>query len=207
MIKVLFIDNFDSFTFNLVEEFTKRNCEVMVYRNNISLDIIDKAVQRFMPQLIVISPGPSAPSDAGNSMDIIRRYHQTIPIFGDCLGLQCIVEVFGGTVGKAWETIHGKASKIAHDGLTIFNALSNPFLAGRYHSLCALEVPYSLEVSARSESGIVMAVRHKKFFVEGVQFHPESILTPVGGLIIDNLIRQIKKRKSVKNRPSLIGGF
>ena len=195
MTKILFIDSFDSFTFNLVEEFRKRNCEVIVYRNNIDLKIIDETVKKFKPELIVISPGPSAPKDAGNSMEIIRRYYEKIPIFGDCLGLQCIVEVFGGVVGKAKETVHGKASKITHDNLTIFEGIENPFLAGRYHSLCAVDVPYSLEVSARSESGIVMGVRHKEFFVEGVQFHPESILTPVGGLIVENLIRLVKKRK------------
>ena len=195
MIKILFIDNFDSFTFNLVEEFTKRGCEVVVYRNNIDLKIIDETVKKFKPELIVISPGPSAPKDAGNSMEIISRYYEKIPIFGDCLGSQCIVEVFGGVVGKAKETVHGKASKITHDNLTIFEGIENPFLAGRYHSLCAVDVPYALEVSARSESGIVMGVRHKEFFVEGVQFHPESILTPVGGLIVENLIKLVKKKK------------
>ena len=193
MLKILFIDNFDSFTFNLVDEFAKRNCNVMVYRNNIAMNIIDKAVKKFKPTLIVISPGPSAPKDAGNSMEIIMRYAGKIPIFGDCLGLQCIVEVFGGVVGKAKETIHGKASKINHDNKTRFKGIENPFSAGRYHSLCALDLPYVLEVSARSESDIVMGVRHKKYFVEGVQFHPESILTPVGGLIIENLIKKIQR--------------
>lgn len=193
MVNILFIDNFDSFTFNLVDEFAKRGCKVVVYRNNISLEIIDKSINKIKAGLIVISPGPATPRDAGNSMEIIRRYHQKIPIFGDCLGLQCIVEVFGGRVGKAKEILHGKASKIIHDNKTIFKNIENPFLAGRYHSLCALDVPYELEVSARSESGIVMGIRHKKFLVEGVQFHPESILTPVGGLIIKNLIGIVNK--------------
>ncbi len=198
MTKILFIDNFDSFTFNLVEEFTKRNCEVMVFRNNTPMEIIGNVVKKFKPELIVISPGPSAPKDAGNTIEIIKKYSEAIPIFGDCLGMQAIVEAFEGVVGKAKETIHGKASRIIHDNMTIFQGIENPFLAARYHSLCALDVPQILEISARSESGIVMAVRHKKFFVEGVQFHPESILTPVGGKIIENLIKQVDKGKDIK---------
>jgi anthranilate synthase/aminodeoxychorismate synthase-like glutamine amidotransferase len=188
---VLFIDNFDSFTYNLVDEFKKRKCEVLVYRNNVGIGVISKKIKQFKPRLIVISPGPSRPVDAGNSIEIIRNYHADIPILGVCLGHQCIVEAFGGRVSKAPETIHGKHSKIVHDGKTIFKNIENPFYAGRYHSLAASEIPPDLEVSARTNSGIVMGVRHKKYFVEGVQFHPESILTPSGGKLIENLINMV----------------
>jgi anthranilate synthase/aminodeoxychorismate synthase-like glutamine amidotransferase len=191
--KVLFIDNFDSFVYNLVDEFEKRNCEVLVYRNDVNMKIIDDVITKFKPDLIVISSGSSTPKEAGNSIQIIKKYSKEIPIFGAGLGHQCIIETFGGAVGRASEIFHGKPSKIKHDNLTIFKGVENPFKAGRYHSLTALDVPYSFEISARSEKGIVMAVRHKEFFVEGVQFNPESILTPAGGLIIENLIKNIKK--------------
>jgi len=193
-VKVLFIDNFDSFTYNLVDEFQKRNCEILVYRNNIDMKIIDQAVKKFKPNLIVISPGPGTPKKAGTSKEIIEKYHEKIPIFGVCLGHQCIIEVFGGRVDKAVETIHGKPSKITHDNLGIFKGIENPFQAGRYHSLVGYDIPYCLEISARTmDRDIVMAIRHKEFPVIGVQFHPESILTPTGGLIIENLIRMVAK--------------
>lgn len=192
--RVLFIDNFDSFTYNLVDEFQKRNCEVLVYRNNIDMKLIDEAVKRFKPNLIVISPGPGTPKKAGISKEVIEKYHEKIPIFGVCLGHQCIIEFFGGRIDKAVETIHGKPSKITHDNLCIFKNIENPFQAGRYHSLVGYDIPYCLEISARtSDRDIIMAVRHKEFPVIGVQFHPESILTPVGGQIIENLIAMVKK--------------
>ena len=190
--KVLFIDNFDSFTYNLVDEFQKRDCEILVYRNNIEMKIIEQVIKKFKPDLIVISPGPGTPKKAGISKEIIERYHEKIPIFGVCLGHQCIVEVFGGRIDKAVETIHGKPSKITHDSVGIFKGIENPFQAGRYHSLVGYDIPYCLEISARTiERDIIMAVRHKEFPVIGVQFHPESILTPTGGLIIENLIKSI----------------
>ncbi|MDP6671137.1 MAG: aminodeoxychorismate/anthranilate synthase component II [archaeon] len=184
---VLFIDNFDSFTYNLVDEFAKRGCQVRVYRNNTPLEKINQVVKDSMPRLIVISPGPSSPSEAGNSIQLIKEYAGVLPIFGVCLGHQCIVEAFGGEVGKAPEIVHGKPSSIEHDGKSIFRGLENPFQAGRYHSLTGLNIPSCLEVSANSER-VVMGVRHKKYFIEGVQFHPESILTREGGKIIENLI-------------------
>ena len=193
--KILLIDNFDSFTYNLVDEFEKRGCEVVVYRNNTDMKIIDNLMKTLKPRLIVISPGPSAPKDAGISNEVIARYWHKTPIFGVCLGLQCIVEAFGGRVDKAFEIVHGKSSLIEHDNETIFKNIENPIRAGRYHSLAAIDVPYSLEISARSEKGLVMAVRHKEGFVEGVQFHPESILTPVGGHIIENVIEIVRKLK------------
>jgi len=192
--KVLFIDNFDSFTYNLVDEFQKRDCEVLVYRNNIDMKIIDQEIQKFKPSLIVISPGPGTPRESGISKEIIQKYHEKIPIFGVCLGHQCIIEALGGRVDKAVETIHGKPSKITHDSTGIFKGIENPFQAGRYHSLVGYDIPYCLEISARTtDRDIIMAVKHKEFPVIGVQFHPESILTPVGGLIIENLIKEIGK--------------
>jgi len=189
---VLMIDNFDSFTFNLVDEFEKRNCKVFVYRNNINLDNFKKIVEEIKPKLIVISPGPSTPKDAGISIDVIKNYSGRIPVFGVCLGHQAIIEAFGGVVGKAPEVFHGKPSKINHDNKNIYRNLSNPMQVARYHSLCGLKIPDELEVTSRTNNGIVMGVRHKKFFVEGVQFHPESILTPDGGLMIENLLEELK---------------
>ena len=190
--KILVIDNFDSFTHNLVDEFEKRNCKVFVYRNNIDIENFDKIVEEIEPKLIVISPGPGTPKDAGLSIDVVRSYAGKIPIFGVCLGHQCIIEAFNGVVDRAPEVFHGKPSKVTHDNKTIYKNLENPLQAGRYHSLAALKVPDELEVSAKTDSNIIMGVRHKKFFVEGVQFHPESILTPTGGLIIKNLLSIIQ---------------
>ena len=187
--RVLFIDNFDSFTYNLVDEFEKRDCEVEVYRNNVPIPKIRQICAKFEPSLIVISPGPSTPKSAGNIIPLIKEFSGKIPIFGVCLGEQAVIEAFGGVVGRAVETIHGKPSMISHDGRTIFAGLPAKFSAGRYHSLSGQKIPEALEVSAKSESGVVMGVRHKTFFVEGVQFHPESILTPEGGTIIENVLR------------------
>ena len=189
---ILMIDNFDSFTYNLVDEFEKRDCNVFVYRNNIGIQNFEKIIKRICPKLIVISPGPSAPKDAGISIKVIQHYEGKIPLFGVCLGHQCIIEAFNGIVGKAPEVFHGKPSKVTHDKKTIYRNLENPFQVGIYHSLAGLKIPKKLIVSAKSDSNIVMGVRHKKFFVEGVQFHPESILTPSGGLIIKNLLEEIK---------------
>ena len=190
---ILFIDNFDSFTYNLVEEFEKRDCEVLVYRNNVAMSSIDNAIKRFKPKLIVISPGPSTPKNAGNSIEIIQRYHKDIPIFGVCLGHQCIIEAFEGTVSRASEIYHGKPSRIKHDNEGIFKGMENPFRAGRYHSLMGIDIPYCLEITARTtDKNIVMGIRHKEFDVTGVQFHPESILTPIGGLLIENIIKRIR---------------
>ena len=189
---ILMIDNFDSFTFNLVDEFEKRNCKVFVYRNNISLDDFRKIVTKINPQLIIISPGPSAPKDAGISIDVIKNYSGKIPIFGVCLGHQAIIEAFGGVVDKAPEVFHGKPSKIIHDNKNIYKNLNGTLQVARYHSLCGVEIPSELEVTSKTNNGIVMGVRHKKYFVEGVQFHPESILTPDGGLMIENLLEALK---------------
>lgn len=187
--KVLFIDNFDSFTYNLVDEFEKRQCECLVYRNNTPLQKIHGIVKQFKPNIIVISPGPSSPKEAGICIELIKYYKGVLPILGVCLGHQCIIEAFGGVVSRANQTVHGKPSSISHDGKTIFSGLENPFQAGRYHSLVGKKIPNCLEVTARSRDEEVMAVRHKKYFIEGVQFHPESILTACGGKIIENMIK------------------
>lgn len=186
------IDNFDSFTHNLVDEFEKRKCNVFVYRNNIGIENFKKIAKKIKPKLIVISPGPGTPKDAGISIDVIKNYAGKIPIFGVCLGHQCIIESFGGIVDRCKEVLHGKPSKVKHGNKTIYKTLENPFQVGRYHSLAGLKIPDELEVTARTDNNIVMGVRHKKHFIEGVQFHPESILTPTGGLIIENLLSMIK---------------
>lgn len=185
--KVLFIDNFDSFTYNLVDEFGKRNCRTKVYRADTPLAELIKVTEDFAPDLLLISPGPGNPDDAGVSLEAIGYFKDKLPIFGVCLGHQSIIQYFGGKVGHAPAVMHGKPSRITHAGKGVFAGLENPLQAGRYHSLCAVTLPECLEQTADFE-GIVMGVQHKKFPVFGVQFHPESILTPTGGKIIENII-------------------
>src|SRR3989338_5106430 len=180
--ELIMIDNFDSFTYNLVDEFEKRNCKVHVYRNNIGMENFKKIIRKIKPKLIMISPGPGSPKEAGISIPAIKEYSGKIPIFGVCLGHQSIIEAFDGIVDRAPEVLHGKPSRIMHDKKSIFRNIENPFQVGRYHSLAGIKIPKELIVSAQTDTGIVMGVRHKNFFVEGVQFHPESILTPNGGL-------------------------
>lgn len=199
-VRALLIDNFDSFTYNLVDELEKRGCEVDVYRNNIPMKKAREIFSARGHDLIVISPGPSTPKKAGNIIPIIREFSGKAPVFGVCLGEQAIIEAFGGVVAKAPETIHGKPSMVSHDGKGVFAGLPSPFQAGRYHSLCGTKIPAALTVSARSESGVVMGVRHKKFSVEGVQFHPESILTPEGGRIIENVLRMAVAERAARAR-------
>ena len=175
--RLLMIDNYDSFTYNLVHLFEELGAEVIVRRN----DAIDAdEAEALGPTHVVISPGPGRPENAGSSVEIVTRLAGEVPILGVCLGHQAIVEAFGGEVGPAQELVHGKATTIAHDGRGIFRGLPQDFLAGRYHSLAATRLPASLEVSARAADGEVMAVRHAKFPIDGVQFHPESVLTPDG---------------------------
>ena len=194
--KILLIDNFDSFTYNLVDEFEKRGHDVVTYRNDVGMHCIDDVVQRQGVKLIVISPGPGAPGDAGICIEVIKKYCGKIPVFGICLGHQAIVEAFGGRVDVADETLHGKTSLVSHDGKMLYEGIECPFACGRYHSLACVDLPACLEVTSKTESGVVMGVRHKKYMVEGVQFHPESILTPVGGKIIENMISVVKGDKS-----------
>lgn len=186
--KVLFIDNFDSFTYNLVDDFCKRDCEAKVYRADTPLEDLKAVVGEFNPDLLVVSPGPGTPDSAGVSMDAIGYFKDKLAIFGVCLGHQCMVQYFGGTVGHAPECMHGKPSRVTHNGSGVFEGVENPLQAGRYHSLCATQVPDVLEVTAEFER-IVMGVRHRQLPLYGVQFHPESILTPAGGRIIENMLR------------------
>ena len=182
---ILLIDNYDSFTYNLAHLFGELGAEVEVRRN----DAIDgDEAERLAPSHLVISPGPGRPGDAGASSEIIRRLAARIPTLGVCLGHQAIVEVFGGEVGPAKSLVHGKASVISHDGQGLFRGLPDDFIAGRYHSLAATAIPDELEVTARDADGEVMAVRHRELPVHGVQFHPESVLTPVGPDLARNFL-------------------
>ena len=196
--KVLFIDNFDSFTYNLVDDFCKRGCIAKVYRADTPLETLKKIAEDFEPDLLVISPGPGTPAKAGVTLEAIGYFKDILPIFGVCLGHQAIVEYFGGTVSHAPTVCHGKASKVTHNGKGIFEGVENPLQAGRYHSLCAVKVPDCLEITAEYEN-IVMGIQHKQKPIFGVQFHPESILTPTGGKIIQNLLKisQTNRRVSL----------
>ena len=187
MKKVLFIDNFDSFTYNLVDDFCKRNCEAKVYRADTELEELKAVADEFRPDLLVISPGPGTPDTAGVSLSAVGYFKDKLPILGVCLGHQVIVQYFGGKIGHAPEPMHGKPSRVTHDQKGIFAGVENPLQAGRYHSLCVLEVPDCLEKTAEFE-GIVMGIEHKELPIFGVQFHPESILTPAGGRIIENIL-------------------
>ncbi len=191
---ILVIDNYDSFTYNLVQYFGMLGAEVAVYRNDaISLD----AIGALSPAAIVISPGPCSPEKAGISVDVIRRFHDRVPILGVCLGHQAIGHAFGARVVRARRIMHGKTSPIRNDGRTIFRGLPSPFEAGRYHSLLVEResLPECLTVSADTEEGEIMGLRHRDYPVEGIQFHPESILTPKGKRIIRNFLDSISKQE------------
>jgi anthranilate synthase component 2 len=194
--RVLFIDNFDSFTYNLVDDFCKRDCQAKVYRADTALDELKAVAGQFGPDLLLISPGPGTPDTAGVSLAAVDYLKDKVPIFGVCLGHQVIVQYFGGKVGHAPEPVHGKPSRITHNGKGIFAGIENPLQAGRYHSLTALSLPDCLEKTAEFE-GLVMAVEHKELPIFGVQFHPESILTPAGGKIIENVLRVAVERKKL----------
>ncbi|HWQ29196.1 MAG TPA: aminodeoxychorismate/anthranilate synthase component II [Dehalococcoidia bacterium] len=185
---VLLIDNYDSFTYNLYQYLGELGAEVEVVRND---EVGIEDIEQRAPSHILISPGPGTPRDGGISMEVIRHFAGRIPIFGVCLGHQCIGEVFGGVVEGAGEIMHGKVSKVTHDGKGVFAGLPNPIEATRYHSLAIRpdSVPDCLEVSAWSDSGVIMGVRHRELPVEGVQFHPESILTPQGHDILRNFLQ------------------
>ncbi len=185
--KVLFIDNFDSFTYNLVDDFGKRNCQTKVYRADTDLEELAAVAQTFEPDLLVISPGPGNPDTAGVSLKAVDYFKDKLPIFGVCLGHQTIIQYFGGTIGHAPEPMHGKPSRVTHNEKGLFAKIENPLQAGRYHSLAAHTLPDCLEATAQFE-GIVMGIQHKELPIFGVQFHPESILTPAGGKIIENVL-------------------
>ena len=183
----LLIDNYDSFTYNLYQYLAELGADVVVFRND---QVTLEECRKLNPDHVVISPGPGDPDDAGISRDVIREFAGKVPVLGVCLGHQCIGEVFGGIVEGAGEILHGKVSEITHDGRGVFAGLTSPIEATRYHSLAIQPgtVPDVLEVSARSESGVIMGVRHRTLPVEGVQFHPESILTADGKAILRNFL-------------------
>ena len=186
---LLVIDNYDSFTYNLVQYLGELGETVEVRRNNqVTLDQIENELR---PERIVISPGPGTPNDAGITLDLIDRFSGKVPLLGVCLGHQSIGQAFGGRVIRAPELMHGKASEVSHDGKTIFAGLQNQFLAGRYHSLIVEKdsLPSCLEISASTADGIIMGLRHRELKVEGVQFHPESILTSDGKQLLANFLK------------------
>jgi anthranilate synthase/aminodeoxychorismate synthase-like glutamine amidotransferase len=180
------IDNYDSFTYNLVHLFEELGAEVVTVRNDAIT--IEEAREGGFDRLVV-SPGPGRPESAGVSIELIRALGPTVPTLGVCLGHQAIVEAFGGTVGQAKALLHGKASVISHDGLGIYEELPADVEVGRYHSLAALEVPTDLSVTSQTPDGEVMGVRHRELPIEGVQFHPESVLTPLGPEMARNFLR------------------
>ena len=186
--RLLLIDNYDSFTYNLVQAFLVLGADVLVHRN----DAITVAAARSLaPTHLCISPGPGTPRDAGISMEMIRAFAGELPVLGVCLGHQSIVEAFGGEVVRAGRLMHGKVSPVHHDDRGVFAGLPQPFDAGRYHSLIARpeSLPAILEVTARTAEGEIMGVRHAELAVEGVQFHPESVLTPQGPLLLGNFLK------------------
>ncbi len=189
---ILMIDNYDSFTYNLVQYLQQMGREVAVYRND---EITVAEIENMEVEAIFLSPGPCSPREAGVTVEIVRYFHQTIPIMGVCLGHQAIGYAFGGDVVRADKVMHGKSSPISNDGRTIFQGLPDPFTAGRYHSLIVKRdtLPACLEVTAETEEGEIMGLRHREYPVEGIQFHPESILTPQGKRIIRNFLNMVDK--------------
>lgn len=195
---ILIIDNYDSFTYNLVQYLGELEPVIKVFRN----DAINLAeIEKLEPDHIVISPGPCTPNEAGISMDLIRHFAGKIPILGVCLGHQSIGQVFGGRVVRGPFPVHGKVAEIFHDGMTIYQEVQNPFEATRYHSLIVEKksLPDCLEISAYTEDGIIMGLRHKEYLVEGVQFHPESILTVEGKKILKNFLELKSERSTIRN--------
>ena len=189
--RVLVVDNYDSFVYNLVQYLGELGAEPIVERcDQFTLD----DVEAMAPDAILISPGPGRPEDAGLSNDLIRTYAGRVPIFGVCLGHQCIGQVYGGDVVRAPEIMHGKTSLIHHEGVGVFAGLPNPLEATRYHSLVVTNVPDVLEITARTDDGIVMGLRHRELDVEGVQFHPESILTDAGHALLQNFLDRAAAR-------------
>ena len=185
--KVLMIDNFDSFTYNLVDELRRAGCEVLIYRNDVTMERLEEALAAWPPDWIVLSPGPSSPREAGVCIPLIQRFHERFPILGICLGHQCLIEAFGGTVGRAPVPVHGKKSLVTHTGGAVFAGVPETFSAGRYHSLCGLEIPALFRVTATAD-GLPMAIEDASGRLVGLQFHPESILTAQGSRIIANIL-------------------
>ncbi|AHM56598.1 para-aminobenzoate/anthranilate synthase glutamine amidotransferase component II [Peptoclostridium acidaminophilum DSM 3953] len=191
---ILMIDNYDSFTYNLVQYLSSLNEEVMVYRND---EITIEMIENMNPDIIVISPGPCTPDEAGISKQAVEIFKGRIPILGICLGHQTIGRVFGGNIVKANEPVHGKVHEISHDGKGVFEGLKNPLKVTRYHSLVVEKetLPECLEISAQTKDGEIMGLRHKEYEIEGVQFHPEAILTEMGLEMLRNFLVQAKQRR------------
>lgn len=188
---ILMIDNYDSFTYNLVHYLNELEEEVKVYRNDeITLD----EVKRLNPEMIVISPGPKTPTEAGLSIEIIKKFYKTIPILGICLGHQSLIQLLGGEIVKAKIPVHGKVEEINHIGIGVFKGLKNPIKVTRYHSLIAErnKIPEELVITAETIDGEIMGVRHKKYLLEGVQFHPEALLTECGHEMLANFLAEAK---------------
>jgi anthranilate synthase/aminodeoxychorismate synthase-like glutamine amidotransferase len=182
---LLLLDNYDSFTYNLAQYFGELGCQLLIKRNDqITIDKIDNLA----PSHICISPGPCTPREAGISKEVIVRFGKRTPTLGVCLGHQCIAEAYGGKVARAARLMHGKSSVIRHNGTALFSGLPTPFEVGRYHSLIVESVPSCLEITAQTDENEIMALRHREFPVYGVQFHPESILTPDGKIILSNFL-------------------
>lgn len=193
---IIMIDNYDSFTYNLVQYVGELGEELQVYRND---KITIAQIEQLAPDYLMISPGPCTPNEAGISMEVIRHFAGKIPILGVCLGHQSIGQVFGGKVIRAERLMHGKTSEVIHDGRTIFQDIPSPFTAARYHSLIVEEasLPDVLEITARTAEGEIMAVRHREYAVEGVQFHPESIITQHGKQLLKNFLTHYAKARAV----------
>ncbi|MBU2234081.1 MAG: aminodeoxychorismate/anthranilate synthase component II [Proteobacteria bacterium] len=191
---ILMIDNYDSFTYNLVQYLGQLGEEVCVRRND---EITLTEIEDMKPEAIFLSPGPCSPQEAGITVDIVRAFHKGIPILGVCLGHQAIASAFGARVVRAGRIMHGKTSPILNDGRTIFEGLASPFPAGRYHSLIVERetLPDCLEISAETAEGEIMGLRHRRWPVEGIQFHPESILTPGGKRIIKNFLKLLDRKR------------
>ena len=191
---ILMIDNYDSFTFNIVQYLGQMGETVGVYRND---QITIKEIEAIKPRAIFLSPGPCSPKEAGITVEVVKTFHKTIPLMGICLGHQSIGYAFGGDVVRAQRVMHGKTSLIQNDGKTIFQGLPNPFSAGRYHSLIVRRetLPDCLCISAETAEGEIMGLRHKDYPVEGIQFHPESVLTPQGKRIIRNFLKYTGRKE------------
>ncbi|MGZ5545941.1 MAG: anthranilate synthase component II [Limisphaerales bacterium] len=198
---LLLIDNYDSFTYNLAQYFGELGCDIVVKRND---EISTDEIAALAPQHICISPGPCTPCEAGISKKVILRFGQQIPVLGVCLGHQCIAEAYGGNVVRAERLMHGKSCMISHDGNALFSDLPNPFEAGRYHSLLVerSSFPECLEITAESDDGEIMALRHREFPVHGVQFHPESVLTRDGKSILARFLA-LPAKTSITRHKSL----
>jgi anthranilate synthase/aminodeoxychorismate synthase-like glutamine amidotransferase len=196
-VRVLMVDNYDSFTYNLVHLLEALGARVVVRRSD---EISVEGARELDPDRLVVSPGPGRPAGAGSSIELILALGAATPTLGVCLGHQAIVEAFGGEVARAKALLHGKASILEHDGCGIFTGLPPAIEAGRYHSLAAVRVPAELEVTARTEDGEVMGVRHRSYPIEGVQFHPESVLTPQGPRMLGNFLQRYVSRAGHRER-------